>query len=426
MWYPIDLNITIILSFISRKMIPIKILMRDKVICQKLASVSENQNFIEISQQILDKQVEIQKVLVDQKDQTTGKIESWEISPTKTISETKIAIGEYFSKVTCYLKEDEVPESQPINAFDKLMNRRAVLMFPEVKEPERDGRDFIHNSIVQLLRDENCGFSSEFKSEMDFFMFVMVSTLWTLDGQTQKFVSASKVRKIPDKWIFKHPERDTVRAISHGGAIKKKIPPLTQEKLLECSENLDKLLAKNSLRKRGFQTITKLVQDLNGAILDYVAHLQDANEHTHESIQSETDPRTLMKINGSKCIPPFVKSTYSVLENKLYATDPFTPVNLVYFAPLERRAKYNYIRKLQFGFDVFVYRSIKPRVNFIWRVPEADDRFDLKNAQTVKGIEDNIENIAKSDLHFVVEKRFGSIVQYQSSDVDNIISLIDG
>lgn len=404
-------------------MIPVKFVQNDKLIVQKITSITNETTFTRLTETLLDKPTELIKVIVDHKDSKSGKIESSEISPTKTIGDARNAVGDSLSKVTCVLKNDVAPEIDKGNAFSKLMTGQNTIIFPDIKE-EKDGKDFLFNSIVNLLKSENAGFHIDQKNDMHKFMTVMVSTLWALDGQYIKFAQANNVSRIPEKLIFKHPQRDTLRVLSHDGVKKKKVPQLTQENLLVCSEQLDELLVRPFMKKRRFHVILKMIEELNGSILEYTAYLQDAYKSPQQG--KLVDRFSLTKIPGSSTIHSLAASTYRPLENKLSNEPPLTPVNLVHFAPLKRRSKYEYIRKVQFRFPVNLYKCKKPRACFIWRIPENDVNVECKVAQIITQIEENISKITKADTCRVVEERFGSIVKYSDNELDQIIDLIEG
>lgn len=90
-------------------------------------------------------------------------------------------ISRKWSSVKFGLCADPVVLVEPENAFSKLMNRQRTLVYPEIKV-EKDGKDFLQNSIVELLKSEGAGFFSDEKGDMNGFVKTMVSVLWMLDG----------------------------------------------------------------------------------------------------------------------------------------------------------------------------------------------------------------------------------------------------
>lgn len=71
--------------------------------------------------------------------------------------------------------------------------------------------------------------------------------------------------------------------------------------------------------------------------------------------------------------------------------------------------------------------SKKPRVSFIWRIPnivETDHEFKL--SQIVSHIEANIHATFESNTKYIMEKKFGSHVSFKEKDYDKMHDIVNG
>ena len=122
------------------------------------------------------------------------------VNPTTKVSDTILAIGSC-SKVLCVLKPEIVQPKAKLDAFSIMMTKATKLVLPE-KRPEHEGRASIFNRLVEYMGKQNVGFRVFEKNEMDYFMSTLVSVLWQIDGQWDKFKAACNVPALPENLYF--------------------------------------------------------------------------------------------------------------------------------------------------------------------------------------------------------------------------------
>ena len=83
-----------------------------------------------------------------------------------------------------------------------------------------------------------------------------------------------------------------------------------------------------------------------------------------------------------------VDSIYKGLKDDFQNTAPHRPMNLKLYAPIDRRKRYLFLKKLKLPFDVQVYKRSGPAASFIWKLPDDKlQRTESGFANAVKQIE---------------------------------------
>jgi len=405
--------------------LPVKILQGSRVVEQKIIEVHHNSSLNSIVDGCIN------RITVDSRDPKTNKVETFDISPSKTLNDVHQAIGACL-KITCYLSEsshstDAQPDTER-SAFNKLMHARKNISLPH-KKCSKSGKDDLYNSLIDLLVNEKLGFTPFQKCEQDLFFKIMLQTLWLLDGQQQKFSSLGSIHKIPTRFILKPPNNQlTFRVLHHGDLLKKTVPRLSKEDLVECTQNLEELCCKRFLKSEMWKEFLKDVENLKVCIDDYLNHLSNAEQLRQrpdtDSITSEN--RSLYKIEGKPINSLLLKATYNPLRSRLLELANYEFVNTLFFVPDDRRRSYDYIKNMQFDFDVQIYKSFRPRATFIWRLPVNSEQSDAQLALVVANIEKDLKNLVKADRLKKVLQVYSETVAWDTQKVRNVILEMTG
>lgn len=255
------------------------------------------------------------------------------VSPSMTVRDAATAIGTC-TKVLCVLKA-EIPldKAKPkSNAFELLMQRASVTTFPD-KKPDKDGRDALHNKLVDYLKFKGIGFKVFQKSDMEFFMATVVSVLWHLDGQWPKLVGAAKVSKPPENLHFSPDGQESFRVLYHGVHKKKAVPLLRKEDLIGDFEKLEELCTKPFLKSDGWQQVSADLIQLKASVADYIHHLESASEkYMAASESSINDNRTLKTVPPNRNRSSLVQLLYKTLEDQLNSVPAYTEQSYLFRA----------------------------------------------------------------------------------------------
>ncbi|XP_062557356.1 uncharacterized protein LOC134222229 [Armigeres subalbatus] len=114
---------------------------------------------------------------------------------------------------------------------------------------------------------------------------------------------------------------------------------------------------------------------------------------------------------------------YKELEQQLNSGEAYAPVNLILYAPSERKARYKYIQGLSFDFDVQVYRSFKPNATFVWKLPHLNERSEIQLSNTIVHLEDDIVYRVKADKCKQAAAVFGGIASWTVQKVKEFSQL---
>lgn len=309
------------------------------------------------------------------------------------------------------------------NAFDRLMTNAVALKLPD-RRPENDGRDALYNKIVSYLEDRKLGFRTFQKSDMEYFMSTVTSALWYLDGQWSKFSSAPGVSSLPNNLNFTSDDQETFRKLHSGTQRKKTLPRMKKSELIEHVDKLEQLTTKAFLNMDVWKTVLEDLCLLKVSLAEYVGHINRAEDNLRtDSAKNEKDNRSLKSIPANLNRKPLVKVLYNDLEEKLTSLPPYVELNVIFHAPIERRAKYNYISGLEFNFDVQLYRSFKPMATFVWKSSPEDE---TALANVIARIEKDIDNRVQTDKALHITKLFGDVAVWSKQKVREVVSFMSG
>lgn len=349
----------------------------------------------------------------------------FKIDATNRISDSITAIGAC-TKILCILKshiEDRMP---CYSAFDKMMSNASLLKLPD-KRLENDGRASMYNRLIAYLEQHKVGFRIFQKTEMDFFMTTIVATLWLLDGHWHKFCSASNVANLPKALHFVPPNQETYRVLSHGSQKKKVVPQIRSDDLILNHERLEQLTTMRFLQTDSWKDVLADILQLKTAISDYIRHLSRATDYKASTgvtnLQAQEN-RVLKLIPPCETRDALTVCRYKHLEDKLLMLPLYSELNIIFFAPSERRLKHQFIAGIQFSFPVQLYRSYKPNGTFIWRIPEEHDV--TSSVTVISKIELNLEIRIKDDRIKRLNEVYDGTTNWTLNRIQEFASAITG
>lgn len=368
---------------------------------------------------------EVVEVIVDFRDAKTDKVVSYQIDPDKTLRETERAVGNCL-KITLRVKDSDLIQNVGTNAFDQLMQVNTRLILPK-KMPEIDGKACLFNQIIELLKVKGLGFNSFQENEKSLFMKTMLSTLWLLDGQHHKFHAVGTRCKIPDMFLFTPPEdRATFRVLTHEQRVKKNVPRLKRDVLIETIQQLELLISKSFLKSDLWTEMYSNIVSLKHSIEQYVKYLFDATEINSQTEEESSGNPTLYKKEAMKNISHFNQTVYKKLKSDLLSVDTYTPMNIIFYAPIDRRRRYDFVQSLQFDFDIHVYKLHQPHAVFVWRLPVKDEQSEARLAATVAKLQDNIKCTIKKDRLKKMVDSFSDSMDWSQKKVQKIVAELKG
>lgn len=350
----------------------------------KLTKIAPENSFEEIYNANLPESAvgrSCRKVYVGEKEQEHNEASMTEIDLKTSVSDIQDVIA--LQKILFFpdYNEDRVHNKTPVDAMSYLMAASIMLKFPD-KKTEKNGVDKLHNFVVEYLKEKTTGFGGNQMAEMDIFMQTVTKVLWTLDGQCSKFEAAPGVLSIPRCF-----SEQTFRCLEHQGMVKKQIPKLNMNELITHATKLETLLSKKFMNLERFSQVKTDIEGLSASIHSYIEFL---NRRSADPIftQKSIDNVNVYVVEASNETNAIVDSIYKGLKDELENTSPYGPLNLKVYAPMDRRKRYLYIKKLKLPFDVQVYKRSGPAASFIWKLhDDKSQRTDSDFANAIKQIE---------------------------------------
>lgn len=398
-----------------------------KQIAQAIVSVPTTSSFQSIVARVIggldNRHEKVDKIYTGSK--SMDQKDLFAVEPTSVLRDAVTAVGTC-TKVLCKLKSTIEPPKEPNNAFHQMMKNASAVVYPDKKE-EKDGRAQLYNCVVQYLQTKKAGFDRFQKDEMQTFMNVIVSALWYLDGQSEKIALASGVPSVPNGFCFTPNTGETFRVLIHGNEKKKTLPRMTREDMIGIFDRLDALCATRLIKSKSWSGVRSDVEGLRETFAGYINHLNQVEDRTDNQTFDESnlnDNRSLKTIPGNKSTSSLAKLIYKDLHQFLIKEEPFTPVNLILYAPFERKARYKYIQGLTFEFDVNVYRSFKPNATFVWRLPE--ERSELQIPNTIIALETDLVNRIKDDKVKRAKEVFGGLASWNDKNLNDFLTVCSG
>lgn len=347
----------------------------------------------------------------------------YKVTSETRISDAIVAIGSC-TKVLCLLKSKIVgAKTTKSNVFDHLMTNAAALKLPEMRS-ENDGRDALFNSVVSYLEDKKLGFRVFQKSDMECFMSIVTSVLWYMDGQWTKFSSAPGVSSLPENLRFAYENHETFRKLHFGNQLKKSIPRMKKSELIEHFNKLEMLTTKTFLKSAEWKSVLEDLCCLKTSLAEYVSHINRAEENLKSDVsKGGKENRSLKSVPANLNRKPLSQALYNGIEEKLKSLPPYVELNVIFYAPTERRAKFNYISAMEFGFPIQIYRSFKPMATFVWR---SSPENETAMAKVIANIENDIEKRVENDKVMLISKMFGELADWSPQNVRDVVSFMSG
>lgn len=175
--------------------------------------------------------------------------------------------------------------------------------------------------------------------------------------------------------------------------------------LIEHFEKLEILTTKAFLKSDGWKSVLNDLCCLKVSLAEYVGYISRAEENLKAAhFKANKENRLLKTISANLNRKQMVQVLYHDLKEKLESLPPYVGLNVIFFAPTERRAKFNYISGMEFSFPIQMYRSFKPVATFVWKsLPEDETAM----ANVIARIEKDIDNRVKNDKTIHIAQLFG-------------------
>lgn len=307
------------------------------------------------------------------------------------------------------------------NAFTMLMTvDNSVIKIDKIVE--KTGKDKIFNVLIDYLTETRIVFTRKYESFKNSWFSTLTSVIWLIDCHTYKFSKLPNCPPLPKDFF-----QVKYRSLSHDGMIKKKSPDnLKREDLYSAAMKLDNLLHMKVDNTGNWEKMLSDIAMLKSAIDFYIDYLSQANNLSEEQQSDRDDEDKVKLIPGDKLLAPFHISVYKKLEAKLSAAIEYTPVLVFEYAPLNKRQRYDYIRKLKFGFPIQIFRLNSPICYFVWKIPEIlDESHDTKLVNLTKQLRsaENVNNI-KHRISTKINKDFENNYNYDQDDVECLVSFV--
>lgn len=400
----------------------IQVVKMDKKIINKIFIVNRNDSINNMINQIYNFRPEsLKEVYFGTKTCDFLRLKMREISDLSMTLKQVLQIDD-FTKMLVVINPEVAPTCEQ-NAFSVLMNARRMLNLPE-KKVDSDGKSEIYNAVVNYLTDKKVGFYTQEDAECKKFMNVLVSVLWLIDGQQQKFDSVCGAASIPEGLRFSR----VFHRLTHNDHVKKTIKNMKQNEIVDNVIQLEKLVARKFIQTDLWEEVLTDLNVLLNTLQAYLRHLQTALDK-----RTELENKQMLEVNRktyvveAENISSILKSMYRPLSNYLSMIDIYTPVNLVFYAPFEKRSKYNYIRNMKLDIPVKVYRTYKPAATFIWKLPKKiEDRSERTNDITIASLEKTLEETVIRDQIEMVNRRFGNNSKWNDREINLTVDLMTG
>lgn len=328
-----------------------------------------------------------------------------------------------FTKLLVVLYPEIIPISEN-DAFSVLMNASRKVSLPEKKD-ENSGKSDMFNAILDYLTDCKVGFFTNEDKESKNFMNVLVTALWLIDGQIAKIEHICGEAAIPVGLRFK----STFRRITHNDRVKKALPNLKQSDFVDVIFQLEKLCARKFIQTAMWTHVLSDITTLLNTFERYMKHLQNASDQRAKLQQTECESDINRKtfIIDAKPASDVLRTVYGPLNKYLAGIDYYTPVNMCFYAPFERRAKYHFTKGLKVDVPVKVYRTFNPSCVFIWKIPlKMEDRKEEQNDRTILNLEKNLAEIVMRDKAEMLDRRFGNNSKWNDRDITLAVNLMTG
>lgn len=321
--------------------------------------------------------------------------------------------------VVICLQNVEIPKVAPTNAFSVLMTAQTKNV-QLVKIAERNAKDSIHNHIIDYLNSKNITFQACDLGINNNFVKSLADILWLLDGQASKF---KKVPDCPDLPLIFFTK--TFRVLTHQNVTKKKIPNMRRQDLVDACIKLETII-NSKADKRGWDEVIIDLTNLKSSIDYYADYLQASCDKDRSEPQ---DQSKLKIITGDFALSAMHTSTYASLRAVLIKNENYFPILLTNYAPVDRRMRYNYIRRLQFAFPIQLFHLSKPHAYHVWKLPTDHltyDDHESKIAALIRKLcSDSNLKIIRETTKEKLYSTFEHNSEFKDYDFDNIASYFE-
>lgn len=241
-----------------------------------------------------------------------------------------------------------------------------------------------------------------------------------LDGHHVKFDNATGVSPIPNEFHYIDPKRNIY---DNSGHVKRQIPPLSSERLSYFAEKIQNLLEQTYFQRNNWVQMRSIIQSLHKSIDDYAKYLwekQSALENRRINGPTTEDNLELITIKPNDTAKGHCLNYYQALDKALIASQPYKPIDLIDFAPTERRKRYIWLKNIRVSVPIQLYRLKRKQISFVWKIPDTETI--VQNLDVVKEVDQIVATNYISRIARRAEERFKDIVAITH---DNALSLFD-
>lgn len=392
---------------------------------QKVATVQDSFNLHEIGLTNLPETCSdtvISDIFIGSKEDLFDKCAMFKADKTIKIKDA-VEMLPHFNKILyimCKKIVNQLESVASVDAFKMLMTANTRKLIMKKKDP-RNGKAELYNYLIDYLNQFKVEFTVQQHDEKEMFMGTMEQTLWLVDGHAKKFQDAPGVLPLPEVFT-----RQQFRKIEHEGMVKKKIPNLKTGDLISVATKLESLSCKSFVNSDIWKPILNHIQSLSASIHSYIEHLNRQTDNQNEKqIISESILTYIIEKKLPEDINLITLRTYESLAKSLKAVEPYTPINVKTVAPLDRKDRYLYIKRMQLTFDIQIYKSHQPFAVFVWRLPD-NSRNDSLLAGAIKYIETKLIHELRSCSIQRISKEFEHSAKLTSTTFRTAIDFITG
>ncbi|PKC03990.1 hypothetical protein RhiirA5_422915 [Rhizophagus irregularis] len=259
--------------------------------------------------------------------------------------------------------DQSIQQNEP-NTFNRMMERARQPYFPMLKRVDTR-YDLLYNDVIALLKKEqrNSWRGTESESFAKKFVERLVAILWYIDSHRENFISRSL--KLPD--IFDELEQYQCNGcynnFYHTGHHKKE--QLSHDKLEQLIKSLELSIEQPWASEDKWMDFINQVILLIENVKKYVNYLREANKNMnvlHNSEFPARNPDCDLKVYTVEASYD-IHSKYQELSDFLLEKDNYKFFDLEEYTPHDTIQKYNYIKNLQLGVPVTIYRYYQETEN---------------------------------------------------------------
>ncbi|PKC04345.1 hypothetical protein RhiirA5_379459, partial [Rhizophagus irregularis] len=282
-----------------------------------------------------------------------------------------------------------IPTQNRESAFSILMQNSRKLLLPQ-RITEYNNCDRLYNEIIELLQDLKVGWMGGVHDTIGkIFVNRIKDAIWYIDPHHSTLNARSCHLPILFTQLKTYQDGDTYNQYYHSGHHKK--IQLSQHKLLQLSSSLGLSISQPWASNDIWNQVVPAILSLIGILEKYVQYLNEATiimtKHHHCDESARGPENNCIMYRTAACKRDNLKDKYKQLNNLLFEKQVYEHVNIQQYLPNDVMKRYRFIKELQLMFPIGIYRyhqgSHLGTINFVWKIPEAEEFNDEQN-ETLK------------------------------------------